>query len=78
MKPRPASSPAIPVRCGPNLSFESTCAVIERMDNPVRQRVGALEIISGLVDGDDDRTERVVLCVDPATGASYVSQWVQA
>jgi hypothetical protein len=69
---------AIPRHCGASLSFEATCNVIERMHaSLVRQRVGALEIVNGFVDGDDT-VERVVLVIDPASGASFISQWVRA
>ena len=69
---------AIPRHCGPSLSFEATFNVIERMHaNFVRQRVGALEIVSGFVDGDD-AAESVALVIYPASGASFISQWVRA
>jgi hypothetical protein len=78
MKPRPNSSPTnTPARGGPSLSFQQTVDLVERMHaHLVRQRVGALEIVSGYIDGDDgDTTERVTLVIDPATGASFVSEW---
>jgi hypothetical protein len=60
------------------LRFQATVDLVGRMhDNRVRQQVGALEIVSGLVD-EDDVTSRVTIVIDPATGASYVASWVNA
>jgi hypothetical protein len=77
MEHRPLSLYALKP-CGPCLSFEATSAIVARMhDNLVRQRVGAIEVVSGLVD-DEDVTTRVTLCIDPVSGASYVSEWCAA
>jgi hypothetical protein len=60
-----------------SLSFEATCQLVERFRDPMRWRVGALEVVSGYLDGDDE-TERATIVIDPATGSSYVSEWVAA